>query len=230
MAAAKEKAAKRHALEAKAAVSKLEILKQYKWDVAEICEDGKLAGIKGRPATNVFLSKLFAPTDVIWIGEPDDSGREQHKANFQSRETWDMLHHLYGTAYHYTCASTFNPGCYSRANANVKETKYLIVEGDKVLGYEPTNEKAKEQNKDACGAIFKWLRICCGLRLRAVIDSGNKSLHGWFDYPSATQYEELKVVLPAMGCDRAMFKPTQPARLPGVIRDNGNEQKLLWIS
>lgn len=231
LAAAKEKAAKRHALEEKARASLPEILKRYRWDVTNIEGEGKYCGrISGR-STEVFLESMFKSDDVIWLGEPEDSGQKEHRFNFLPRSDWNMLHMLYnGPAAHYTCASTFKPGTYSRANVNVESTPYLIVEGDKVLGKDPETNDEKLENKNACGAIFNWLRNGLGLRLRAVVDSGNRSLHGWYDFPSASQFEELKIVLPAMGCDRAMFKPTQPARLPGVRRDNGNEQRLLWIN
>ena len=39
---------------------------------------------------------------------------------------------------------------------------------------------------------------------------------------------ELKTILPPLGCDPAMFKPSQPCRLPGVYR--GPEmQALLYL-
>lgn len=225
MAEAREKARKRHDMEAKAAASLPEILKQYKWDLLDIEVSSKFRGAYSGKSTEIFLEKMFRPDEVVWIGEPDFSGQPHHECFFMPMQQWLRSNQFS----HYTTASTFKPGTYSRSNANVLTTPYLIVEGDKVLG-EPKTDDDKRKNKDACGAIFQWLRVRCGLRLRAVIDSGNKSLHGWFDYPDSAKLDELKIILPAMGCDRAMFKPSQPARLPGVIRDNGNEQKLLWIS
>lgn len=225
MAAARSKAAERCGMEAKARASLPEILKQFKWDLGEI--DQKIKG----ETSSLFITRLFNIGDIVWLGEPEDSGNEnKHRHHFETVKDWDMLAHLYGNPFHYTTASTYNPGSYSRSNANVLTTPYLIVEGDKVLGKEPETNEEKLANKNACGAIFNWLRSKCGLNLRAVVDSGNKSLHGWYDMPNPAKFEELKIILPAMGCDRAMFKPSQPARLPGVIRNNGNEQKLLWIS
>lgn len=228
LAAAKAKAAKRHALEEKARASLPEILKQFKWDVEDIENHEAKLGRLGPTAH--FLQRMFKPDDKIWIGEPEDSGQPSHDNHFRSQEDWIRIGFDHGINYHYTCASTFKFGTYSRANANVLETKYLIVEGDNVLGKKPETDYEKRQNENACGAIFNWLRTSVNLELRAVVASGNKSLHGWYTMPSLEKFEELKIILPQMGCDRAMFKPTQPARLPGVVRDNGNEQKLLWIN
>lgn len=229
LAAAKQKAARRHELEDRARASLPTILKDFKWNVEDILAEGKVP--KERHSTDEFLERMFDKDDVVWIGEPDDSGREEHRSNFQKRSDWEMLHALYsGPAYHFTCPSTFKPGTYSRAQANVASTPYLIIEGDCVLGVKPENDQQRKENKDACGAILNWLVRGVGLRLCAVIDSANRSVHGWIRNPGPDKLEELRIVLPALGCDRAMFKPTQPARLPGILRDNGNEQKLLWLN
>jgi hypothetical protein len=231
LAEAKAKAAARHALEEKARNSLPEILKQYKWNTFSIWTDknGRSGEFGLVGACDKFLEILFSPEEILWCGDPADTGQERHQSNFKTQKEWRNDLRKCWTVGRYTCASTFKPGTYSRANVNVAETKYLIVEGDHVLGKTPETDAEKLSNKNACGAIFNWLRMGAGLRLRAVVDSGNKSLHGWFDMPTAEKLEELRVVLPAMGCDRAMFKPTQPARLAGLIRENGNEQRLLWI-
>ena len=56
------------------------------------------------------------------------------------------------------------------------------------------------------------------MRLVAVIDAGNKSCHGWFQMPPQPHVEELQIILPALGCDAGMFRPSQPARLAGIKR------------
>lgn len=231
MALAREKAAARHAMESKAAASLPEILKQYKWDITDI---SKSVLPKLHHATYAFLDGLFSREDNLWIGEPDSTGDERHRGHFKPMKNWNESIAMSVTWYgkfnhHFTCASTFKPGTYSRANANVLTTPYLITEGDHVLGFVPETDEQKLANKNACGAVFRWMKEAVGLELRAIVDSGNKSLHSWWDMPQSSKYEELRVILPAMGFDRAMFKPSQPARLPGVIRDNGNEQRLLWI-
>lgn len=212
-----ERAAHKHALESRAKAGKDQILKEFAWPVKSF-DSGKATGEQFEE----WLT-LFGSGDIIWIGDPSDSGHIKHADHFV--ETYKANK----DNGRYSCASTFKPGSYSRRNLDVLTTPYLIVEGDAVLGKVPETDEERSANKDACGAIFRWLFEKCGLNLRAVIDSGNKSLHGWFDIPTPMVYEELRVVLPALGCDRAMFKPTQPARIPGVIRENGNAQKLLYF-
>lgn len=226
---AKARTAKRYALEEKAKASLPVILREYKWDAKDIeAESQGFYPVGGQ--TGIFLGRMFKLDDVIWVGEPETTGNVTFKEHFQPMREWYWWNETRPLHYHFTCASTFKPGTYSRSNINVATTPYLIVEGDHVLGKEPETEDEKLENKNACGAIFNWLRTSVKLELRCVIDAGNKSLHGWFNMPSMEKFEELKLVLPQLGCDRAMFKPTQPARLPGVTRDNGKEQMLLWIA
>jgi hypothetical protein len=227
VAEAKAKAAKRYAMEERARASLPTILKEYSWDYGLLLDSSKRMWPDLLSQTYNFLN-LFKEYDTIWIGDPQDSGRRENIRNFGLCSNFQDDLGLY-TFGRYTTASTYSPGVWSRANENVKSTPFLIVEGDQVLGKVPETDEEKLANKNACAAIFRWLSECVGLNLRAIVDSGNKSLHGWFEMPSATKLEELKIVLPAMGCDRAMFKPSQPARLPGVLRENGNEQRLLFL-
>ena len=79
-------------------------------------------------------------------------------------------------------------------------------------------------------AIISWCRRY--MRLRAIVDTAGKSLHGWFDYPGDEVIEELRVVLRVLDCDPAMLKASQPVRLPGTRRKDKNGlpwQRLIWL-
>lgn len=215
----------KHELEHKAKMSLPTILNEFKWTESDIrvAEKGCCWMPKELNQWHTFLG-LFNEDDIVWVGQPETTGHYTHAVNFRPVKQWKLLPE--GPQGNFTCPSTFRRGSISRANANVVSTPYLVVEGDTLF---PGNKQA---NRDACGAIFNWLQKSCGLKLRAVIDSGNKSLHGWFEMPKKEVYDELKVVLPAMGCDRAMFKPSQPVRAPGAIRkfEDGRtaQQSLLY--
>jgi len=62
------------------------------------------------------------------------------------------------------------------------------------------------------------------LTLRAVVHTGGKSIHCWFDFPrygSGNAYNtnrELHAILAGLGCDPAMFRRAAIARLPGCRR------------
>lgn len=216
-----EDSEKRHALESRTVAAKPAILEKYAWNLPEPDRDGRIP----TSLPDHFLAwrdRIWNPEALIWIGEPHHSGQFFHKTHFM----------LAGEAMmkgHFTCASTFKSGSFSRANDGVSGTPYMIVEGDAVVGA-PVTDAEKQENKKACAAIFNWLRREMNLDLRCVIDSGNKSLHGWFRMPDKNVFDQLKIMLPVLGCDKAMFKPSQPARLPGILRENGNPQQLLYLA
>ena len=225
LAEAKAKAAHRYALEERAKASLPQVLKEFAWDIQ--FPRNCFHDPDRQKEDFIKWSLLFKPTDTIWIGNTEDSGMFFNRKNFRPRS--EITFEIAQSLGNYTTASTYQYGTYSRANVNIKSTPFLIVEGDQVLGV-PVTEEDKMKNKLACAAIFRWMSESLKLNLRAVVDSGNKSLHGWFDMPNPDTFAELKVVLPAMGCDRAMFKPAQPARIPGVERENGNLQSLLYFA
>jgi hypothetical protein len=102
----------------------------------------------------------------------------------------------------------------------VLQKKFLVIESD-IL------------NKSQMGSVIAWCRQF--MRLRAIVDTGGKSLHGWFDQPEPEIESELKLILPNLGrrgeqetLDSALFKPSQPCRLPGKTR-GGKIQSLLYL-
>ena len=230
MAEVRGRAATRRALEARAATARPLIFQDFTWTVGEIELDSPrrfLTDTTESACWQAFL-ELFAPDDIIWVGEPEDSGRPQHAINFRRVAEW---RHLPAPRGNFTCPSVFRRGIVSRSNANVASRPYLVVECDALLGECVTLEQ-RLANKDACGAIFRWLREQAGLKLRMVVDTGNKSLHGWFDMPPDKTFEELKVILPVLGADRATLKASQPVRVPGAVRQvDGRDlvQKILFL-
>ncbi len=165
------------------------------------------------------LEHLFEQQDVVWIGATTDSCSECEdeerkcycRAHFRTVNEWKQENEAPGQ---FTCPSTFQAGIHSRSIANVVTRRYLVVESDTL-------------SKGEMRALFAWINQY--LPLRAVVDTAGRSLHGWFETPGARMEAELKVVLPAMGCDPALFKLSQPCRLPGALRD-GKPQRLVWLS
>jgi hypothetical protein len=156
--------------------------------------------------------QLFKADDVVWIGDVQSSGRPENMANFRPVGEWLKQSECPGS---FTCGSTFKNNSYSRSNENVLNRRFLVIESDTLQRLEML-------------AVIQWCRLF--MRLKAVVDTGGKSLHGWFEYPSEAALEQLKIILPQLGCDRALFKASQPCRLPGAWREEkGNWQKLLWL-
>lgn len=156
----------------------------------------------------MFLN-LFDRDDLIWIGDVKDSGEKIHMSHFKTPMEWLACPNIGN----FTCGSTFRGASFSRSNEQVKKRKFLVVESD-VL------------SKEEICSVFKFCKRIT--RLRAIVDTGGKSCHGWFDMPCDPVVNALKILLPEMGCDRALFKASQPVRTPGVMRGD-KYQKLIYL-
>ena len=199
-------------IEQRARTALPKILADHRWTYNDIVKDTKTP-IDENPAIHWrHIVELFREDDRIWIGYTHDSGRAEHTRNFRPARSWLAGNGIMGPL---TCPSTFRDGSFSRSNENVLDRRFLVVESDVLT-------------KDQVGAVFKWLRDEVGMTLRAIVDTGGKSLHGWFDYPKAAILEELKLILPQLGCDPGMFRQSQPCRMPGVLRGE-NYQKLIYF-
>jgi hypothetical protein len=155
--------------------------------------------------------RLYPPTDEVWIGELHQSGKPEHVRNFRTVSEW--LKERTAPAPH-ICPNPFKPGVHSRTAENIAEARFLVVESDTLT------------KPESC-AVLKWLSNI--LRMRAVVDTGGKSLHGWFEYPTTAALKELKVILPALKCDQGLFQLAHTCRLPGPMRDTGRRQHLTFL-
>lgn len=184
-----------------------DVLEDYRWRYTSICADSQVdfRGVSAFRHPN-YIYELFEPGDVIWTGEVWEAAEH----NFRTREACMSCKDAPPPL---TCPSTYKPGHHSRAQEHILNKRFLVVESDTL-------------EKDTVGAIYKWLRDENRLNLRAIVDTAGKSLHAWFDYPHNT-VADLKLVLPALGCDKRMFVPCHPCRMPGVGR-NGAFQRLIY--
>jgi len=199
-------------LERKARGSLDRILKEYRWTYDQIGQDTK-SPLPENPRDHWRnILGLFEEGDMVWAGNMHDTGKPKHASNFRSAGCWLAGEQPQGML---TCPASFRSNSISRSNENVLHRRFLVVESDVLT-------------RDQVGAIFKWLRDEVGLNLRAVVDTAGKSLHAWFDYPKAAVVDQLRVVLTQLGCDPGLFRPSQPCRLPGALRD-GRYQKLIYL-
>jgi len=100
--------------------------------------------------------------------------------------------------------------------------RFLVIEGDKLDG-EPIP-------KDTQAAVLMHLAQSAPLAL--VVDSGGKSLHGWFFVAGKTDEQLTPFFRRAcsLGADPALWTRSQFARMPGGTRDNGNPQPVLFFN
>jgi hypothetical protein len=218
----------REQLKASAAASLAEILRIFQCGPADFWELSPVR-LLGDPAFDWrLLLQLFRPGDILWIGNKYDScADDKSEAKKEScrrhfRRVSDWLKERRAPE-QFTCPSVFKPGSHSRCNEAVLQRRYLVIESD-VL------------SKDQMSAVISWCRQF--MRLRAIVDTGGKSLHGWFDAPTQEIEAELRTILPNLGwrpdhkptLDPALFKLAQPCRLPGAWREPGKvRQALLYL-
>lgn len=195
----------------------------YGWPLAEI---KAASNPPEHPVSQRFnLMTMFEPLDWVWNGHIFESGKPHHHHRFKPVTEWAWLCNQEDSSgcdpvefssvfREYVVPSAFQRGSFARTRENLVGPRFLVVESD-IL------------SKDQVGAVFRWLGTL--LTLRTIIDTGGKSLHGWFDYPGEDLLKELMVILPILGCDRKMFNPAQPCRMPGVIRGNtGKLQEMIY--
>ena len=191
-----------------------DILREYAWPHAEIAANTP-TNVPPEDHWKLLLVALFRDEDVIWCGRDERDSGPGHEDRFRPVAEWMHERSCPGPL---VCPHPFKPGTCSRSNDNVVEPRYLIVESDHL-------------SKGQVGAIFRWIEAKIGPRLRAVVDTGSKSLHGWFEYPAPAVFDDLKVILPLLSCDGKMFTLSQPCRLPSHANPKtGNMQTLLYYT
>ena len=100
---------------------------------------------------------------------------------------------------------------------NTGPLRFLVVEFDRGL-------------PDEHAAVLMHLAERAPLAM--VVHSGGKSLHGWF-YCKGCDPEALKsfsTYAVKLGADPATFNPCQLVRMPGGVRENGKDQKILFLN
>lgn len=210
-------------LVAKAQVAREQILVAHNVGAADYAEASPdyLFGSDTRDDWRLLL-RLFAPDDVVWIGESPkesagqdaDAARKEYCATrFRRASDWLKESSCPGL---FTCPSTFKSGSHSRCNDNAVHRRFLVVESDTL-------------DRDQVCAVFHWIEQFT--KLRAIVDTAGRSLHGWFEVPPDSTMDELKIILPVFGCDPALFKQAQPCRLPGAVRTDRESkiQSLLYL-
>ena len=183
------------------------IIKKYDWPLADVYHESPFMTDDSSFDADIFLKAMYQPEDVLWIGQPQESG-EKFSEKFKTAGEW-METKDFGN---FICPSVFKTGSFSRSKDNVIARPYLVLESD-------------ELTLDETGSLFKWLRGF--MYLKSVIHSGGKSLHGWFAFPSDQLFKKLKILLPELGFDWHLFTASQPVRMPGVRRGE-SWQTILW--
>jgi len=180
----------------------------------------------------LLLKNLYEPTDLIWIGERFDKGIVGK--TIRTASDWFTFYRNGGLPAPHIVPNpmtgiegTTKAGEPSfRCDNTIKTYRYCIVEFD---------ELSREEQ------IKFWSAV--KLPVVALIDSGNKSIHGWIDVQKLGKVETLKewqsivknhlydAILTPLGVDASCSNASRLSRLPGHFREKkGAYQRLLWLS
>lgn len=174
----------------------------------------------------LMLGTLFNPDDLLWLGDTYESGKQEHAANFRPCCDWLTMSALPPRV----AAGVFKLGAISRSAGSVKASPFVVIESDDLIGHRPTTEEEREFNKMLCTALFLFMRDCLKMNLRAVIDTGGKSLHGWFDRPTDEAMSKLAEIAEGLAIDTAVLIrcASNPLRLPGCIHPTTERPAVLY--
>ena len=203
----------KESLRRRSSSSRHRLLRDFRWAYRDIRENSPVDLPEDPTGHWREVLSLFAGDQAIWVGALYQSGQAEHTKRFKLKAEWLGSETVPG---HFICPSTFEVGSFARSKENIVRRAFLVVESD-------------DLDKDTIGAVFRWMRDKVGLNLRCIVDTGGKSLHGWFDFPADEELDELKIILPELGCDPKMFTATQPCRLPGALRGD-RHQKLIFLA
>ena len=175
---------------------------------------------KPRAEAAELLRTLYTPEDFIFLGTQFDA---KNPERVKSRDEWIRTIEAGGVEFPLFCLNPVKPEGSTNANGelsfrtsgNIAKQIFALAENDKA----PLRDQA----------AF-WLKmIQKGFPVRALIFSGNKSLHSIFE-ADPEDLPDLKKVFLKLGFDGQTFDPARTARLPGHRRkDTGKFQSILFL-
>lgn len=202
-------------------------------DEVDLWESSPLRLLDDPAADSVLLLKtLFGPDDLIFIGERHKPGiigqtiriRDKWISYFKAggkTAPFIIINPLSGTP-----APTKGGDKETlRADLCIKNFRYCLIEFD--------NLSHEDQVKF-------WSAV--KLPIVVLIDSGNKSIHGWIDVKHLSKVTTLEQwqseikgrlydrILKPLGVDSTCSNPARLSRLPGHWRAKEAIQRILWLS
>lgn len=197
-----------------------EDLKAELWGLSGVKLDFPTEENTGREACEL-LKTLYDPENSIFIGNFYDS---KNPDRVKRRDVWISYFQTAGKVdFPFFCLNPVRPEGAKNANdeksfrtsANIARFKFSLAEND----LETLDNQARF-----------WLKmILKGFPVRALIFSGNRSLHAIFDSDPA-DIPDLRKTFQALGFDPQTFDWARLSRLPGHRRqDTGQFQLILFL-
>ena len=203
-------------------------------DEVDLCEDSpRRLWDETQNDPVLLLENLYEKTDLIWMGERFDQGIMGR--TIRTAEEWITYYQNGGKTFSHIIPNplTGTPAIKKtgdretlRGDANVKKYRFCLVEFD---------DLSREEQLRFWSAVK--------LPIVALIDSGNKSIHGWIDIQKLGKIETAEhwqsivknrlydTILTPLGVDASCSNASRLSRLPGHFREKkGAYQRLLWLS
>ena len=167
------------------------------------------------PATAAeVLDRLYPPTDYVFIGS------QPYNSTGKTIREWTELGTELGTRT-FIVPNPFVDGAERRTGGFLSHQRFIVHEVDRL-------DADWKPDHDQQASII--LQLSKEMPLRLVVDSGNSSLHGWFDTSGCSQ-PQIDAFIEhslSLGGDPMTLRPTQLVRLPLGSRD-GKPQRVLYI-
>lgn len=176
-----------------------------------------------------MLRGLYQPNDVLWMGDVNDTGQRHHAACFKPQAEWLGRENLPPRL----ASGTFKADSISRSKGSVSTAPYIILESDNLIGHKPVTQEDKAINQCLNYGLARYAQEELGLVLRAVVDTGNKSLHSWFDHPGENNFQILQDIADGLRLDRAVLErgSSSPLRAPGCKHEESDiSSSLLYLN
>lgn len=174
-----------------------------------------------------FIQSLFAQNAIVWTGEVFHSGT-RHADHFRTTAEWQAAdEHSVGPM---ISPAIWKPGAVNRTAENVLSSPFVILDFDELDCAPPSTPEAIEELQRFALTTVRWLRSL-GWNLAAIVHTGNKSLHCWFQDPGKAALTSLREMAPALGIDAGLIgQPSHPCRLPGQKHaKSGGMSRVLWL-
>lgn len=207
-----------------------DLIERWKWDPADIWEDSPVRPEDAADAPRFFLASIFPAEGIVWTGQVYASG-EGHLDRWRTVEDWVASpEEEVGPM---TCPATWKPGTCHRKRENIAEERFAVLDFDTIptTGATPSTPEEKVRLKAEALAITRWLREGMGWHLAAIVSTGSKSIHVWFDHPGEKAMGGLRESIAVLGIDASLIgHPEHPARLPGQVHEKtGGASRVLWL-
>jgi hypothetical protein len=187
-----------------------------------------------QPKTEEIIDSLFPGNPLLCCGWT------RHRFDTRPRNRWYKLHDLQFIVPNPMTATvglTKSRKPSGHALSNTGPRRFLIVEFDLESNNSPeearllaTLETEGRDVRDLCAALLLHLAEKAPLALG--VHSGGKSLHGWF-YCAGIAEEKVWRFFRysvSLAADRANWNPSQFARMPDGLRENGKRQTVYFLN